>query len=277
MQIINNQIVDMPLSFVKNRHLVRVINEKYLSVLIDKIKTLGVKAYPLSVTPGGLLFGGNHRYEAFTRLGIERCWMHISQPVSLDKEAIELNVASDGSLPMTFVDYAELVWRRVGEGMTQASLAGEIGWSREKVKDYAALQKISPAVWDAIGATFRDISSVRENDVAPSNGAVALFTENLLRHITDLAADQQLELVRCLVRGKDGRGHNFTKRDFREQADKFKAYNSLVTVATERLKRETGVNEYSAKATEELSQVWSSLGLQSAHVQVQYWLANNTL
>jgi transcriptional regulator with XRE-family HTH domain len=39
------------------------------------------------------------------------------------------------ALPMTFVDYAELIWRKL-EDMTQQEVAGELGWSREGVKNY---------------------------------------------------------------------------------------------------------------------------------------------
>lgn len=83
-----------PLEFIQHIHAVRSLDEGYLTRLTEKIKALGVKpAYPLSVTPDGVLFGGCHRFEVFKRLGHTEAWMHIHQPDSLDREAIELNIA----------------------------------------------------------------------------------------------------------------------------------------------------------------------------------------
>jgi len=71
---------------------------------------------------------GRHRYEAFKAEGITECLMHISEPASLDREAIELNRASEDALPMTFVDYAEMVWRKQSVGATQKAIGDELGW-----------------------------------------------------------------------------------------------------------------------------------------------------
>ena len=114
---------------------------------------------------------------------------------------------------MTFVDYAELVWRRLASGETQQQVADSLGWSREAVKDYASLRKIAPEAWAAVGATVRDQGLVRQSATAPENGAVAPFTENLLRSVTQLRPEQQLELVKRLARGKCSKGRAYGKGD----------------------------------------------------------------
>ena len=107
-----------PLSFISSFHEVRPLSPAYVERLRQKVRAIGVKPYPLSVTPQGVLFGGRHRFEAFRAEGITECLMHISEPASLDREAIELNRASEDALPMSFVDYAEMVWRKQAAGAT---------------------------------------------------------------------------------------------------------------------------------------------------------------
>lgn len=89
-----SEIQELPLSFVRGHHLVRAINHGYVDQLAQTVKRLGVKAFPLAVTPDGILFDGHHRFAAFTQLGIKKCWMHVHQPDSIDREALELNKAS---------------------------------------------------------------------------------------------------------------------------------------------------------------------------------------
>jgi DNA modification methylase len=209
-----------PLTFVTGFHEVRPLNLIYVGLLQRKVQAIGVKPYPLSVTPAGVLFGGRHRYEAFKAEGVTECLMHISEPDSLDREAIELNRASEDALPMTFVDYAEMVWRKQAEGETQQAIAGELGWSREKVRDYATLSRIDPQAWTMVGATFQSEAVAREEDVAPTFGAAAPFTENLLRSVIALTPEQQVELVRDLASGR------INKNKFRSQAEAYRTRNA---------------------------------------------------
>lgn len=81
------------LGFVVGFHEVRPLNQAYMERLRVKVREIGMKPYPLSVTPEGILFGGRHRYEAFKAEGITECLMHIHQPDNLDRAAIELNIA----------------------------------------------------------------------------------------------------------------------------------------------------------------------------------------
>lgn len=239
----NVETVMKPLDFVTSFHEVRPLNLAYLERLRAKVRDIGPKPYPLSVTPDGILFGGRHRYEAFKAEGLTECLMHIHQPDNLDREAIELNKASEDALPMTFVDYAELVWNRLNDGQTQQAVADGIGWSREAVKDYAVLRKIGREAWVVVGASFSGSAPNEEIEEAPSNGATAPFTARILREILDLTADQQLELCKKLAKGKDGKGHKYGKKEFKADAEWFRALNTLKATAAERLSSIPGHDE----------------------------------
>jgi DNA modification methylase len=208
-----------PISFITSFHEVRPVNPAYVERIRAKVREIGVKPYPLSVTPAGVLFGGRHRYEAFKAEGISDCLMHISEPASLDREAIELNRASEDALPMTFVDYAELVWRRLAEGATQQAVADGLGWSREAVRNYAALGKVAPEAWKIVGTTIRERGSAPEDGAVPDAGTTVPITERLLRDILALRPAQQVELVTDLASGRINKGkfkalaENYAKRN----------------------------------------------------------------
>jgi DNA modification methylase len=207
-----------PLSFITAFHEVRPVNPAYVERIRAKVREIGVKPYPLSVTPAGVLFGGRHRYEAFKAEGIAECLMHISDPASLDREAIELNRASEDALPMTFVDYAELVWRRLAEGATQQAVADGLGWSRSAVADYASLRKLAPEAWSVVAASAR-VGLSQDDAAATTAVATATFTEGLLRSILALRPAQQVELVTDLASGRINKGkfkalaENYAKRN----------------------------------------------------------------
>ncbi len=211
-----------PLSFITAFHEVRPLNPAYVTRLRQKVRAIGVKPYPLSVTPAGVLFGGRHRYEAFSAEGVTECLMHISEPASLDREAIELNRASEDALPMSFVDYAEMVWRKLADGTTQQAIADELGWSKQKANDYANLKRIVQAAWEVVSATFRTLADVASADAADTKSAAADFTEGLLRCIVALTPAQQLELVQDLAAGR------INKNKFRSQADAYRARNAAI-------------------------------------------------
>lgn len=219
-----------PLTFVTGFHEVRPLNHDYLKRLRQKINEIGAKPYPLSVTPDGVLYGGRHRYEAFKALGITHALMHISAPANLDREAIELNKASEDALPMTFVDYAELVWKRLGEGQTQQVVADAIGWSRTAVANYAALKAIDSEAWKIVTASQENVTTA-EDDGVTVNVTSVTFTEGLLRNILDLTPDQQLDLCKQLAKGKDKKGHKFGKAEFKDIAGRYRARNAMLKAA----------------------------------------------
>src|SRR2546427_423488 len=116
-------------------------------------------------------------------------------------------------------------WRLCAE-YTQAQVGEALGWSRETVKDYIALDTLDKDAWTVISATFAPRAMDHDDDAAPDVGAGAPhenkesttrgakkchqrhilaalkvespFTENLLRHILDLTPAQQLELCTWL-------------------------------------------------------------------------------
>jgi DNA modification methylase len=210
-----------PLAFITAFHEVRPLNPAYVERLRQKVRAIGVKPYPLSVTPAGVLFGGRHRYEAFKAEGITECLMHISEPASLDREAIELNRASEDALPMSFFDYAEMVWRKHAAGATQQVIAEEMGWSREAVRNYAGLAKIDRRAWSVIGTAFQSGAAAQEEDAVPSVGTTVPFTEGLLRNILFLTAAQQLDLVQDLAAGR------INKNKFKTQAEAYRTRNAI--------------------------------------------------
>ena len=210
-----------PLAFITCFHEVRPLNPAYVERLRQKVRAIGVKPYPLSVTPAGVLFGGRHRYEAFKAEGITECLMHISEPVSLDREAIELNRASEDALPMTFVDYAEMVWRKQAAGATQQAIAEEMGWSRSAVADYAALRKIVPEAWGVVATSGRPEMSPSEGVATDVVATATSFSERLLREILQLTPDQQLDLVQDLAAGR------INKNKFKAQAEAYRTRNAI--------------------------------------------------
>jgi DNA modification methylase len=209
------------LEFVREFHEVRPVNATYVERIRAKVREIGVKPYPLSVTSEGVLFGGRHRYEAFRAEGITECLMHIHDPISLDREAIELNRASEDSLPMTFVDFAELVWRRSAEGEIQQSIADALGWSRGRVSQFAMLADIDTEAWCLVATASRSSVAPESGDAVAENATGVAFTEYLLRDITSLRGAQQLELVKDLAEGK------ITKRKFKSLADAYRTRNAI--------------------------------------------------
>ncbi len=209
-----------PLSFIRDRHKVRRINQSYVEHLADTMKQIGIKDFPLDVTPDGILFGGNHRYEAFLLLGITECWMRIYQPESLNREAVELNVATEEHLPSAFVDNAELVWWMIKQGQTQPQIAEEMGWNLDKVKRLSVLQKIVPEAWELVVPTFQTMGTSEDESAGTKLVPTGTFTERLLRDIVPLTADQQLELVTDLASNKIQK-NRFTKlaKDYRARND----------------------------------------------------------
>lgn len=77
-----------------------------------------------------------------------------------------------------------------------------MGWSREAVKNYKALNKIDAEAWAVIGTGFQNVVPDDEDEGVPSNGTgvpKSPFSENLLRNILDLAPSQQKQLCDLLA------------------------------------------------------------------------------
>lgn len=93
---------------------------------------------------------------------------------------------------MTFVDFAEFIWKQTG---TQQQTADVLGWSVSKVKQYSALDAISKDAWSLIVTTFETTEKSRSQSAVTEKVTSVTFNENMLRPIINLADCQQLELV----------------------------------------------------------------------------------
>ena len=157
--------------------------------------------------------------------------MHIKQPESLDREAIELNRASEDAKPMTFVDYAELIWRKLAaDGVTQQKAADELGWQLSKLKMYAGLKSVCSEAWDVVKVAINGEAATQvDEDDATNKVATATFTEGLLRNILDLDSSQQLSLCADLAKGEKKGG--ISKGKFKTLASAYRSRNEMKAVA----------------------------------------------
>lgn len=80
-------------------------------------------------------------------------------------------------------------------GQTQQAIAERLGWSREAVKNYSSLSKITSEAWSIVGTTIRGVGVVRTEGDVPLNGTTVPFTENLLRSILSLRPEQQIKAL----------------------------------------------------------------------------------
>ena len=155
-------LVMLPLSAITQRLPVRRLNAAGVQRLQQSMQRSGfLEQFPLVVVPLGngtyQLLDGNHCYEAASALGLASVPCLVKAPLS-ELECYTLawqsNHAAETIVPSTLVTYAEFVWERIKDGYTQTEIATMLGWSREKVKNYAALHQIEKEAWDLIGTTF---------------------------------------------------------------------------------------------------------------------------
>lgn len=234
----------VPIETITSRVQVRSVKPSGVERLKAKIGKMGfLPERPLLVVQkedGTLeLIDGNHRLEAVTHLGIGNVPVHVIKENLTDNEkkrrARQANEAAETVVPTTFVDDAELVWKEYqrGEGKPQSEIAGILGWSREKVRDYANLQNICHQAWRIVGATLEDFAPNDTETVAPESGATApKFTEGLLRSILHLRTPQQVELVSALANSQKSK---MTKGKFNELAKAYRARNDAKRYAMKRL------------------------------------------
>lgn len=217
----NGHFETKPLSFVTDFHRVRPLNESFVERLRESIREKGYKAQrPLCVTPDGVLWDGNHRFEALQTEGADAAPMYIFEPQSLDRAAFESNEADRDALPQTFVDYAETVWRKL-ENATQQEVADEMGWSRSKVAQFARMESLGTEVWSVVTSSVR--ASVLPGDCLVTDNVTSVtdFNERLLRDIVTLTSSQQRELVTELADG------TITKGKFKSRAKAYAHRNAL--------------------------------------------------
>ncbi len=228
----------IPIAQITGRVTVRRIKPGGVQRLKAKIEKLGyLPQYPLLVVKGKkgyTLVDGAHRLEAMKELGLKSVPVYVDETLAGDAEQLrrarQANEAAESVIPTTFVDDAELVWRELDMGRTQVELGEILGWTREKVKNYAALRKIESQAWQVIGTTFeKDVSITDEEDVPKNGTTVPTFTEGLLRSILDLTPDQQLTLATNLAEGK------VKKAQFKAMAQAYQARNEMKAFAQNEL------------------------------------------
>lgn len=83
--------------------------------------------------------------------------------------------------------------------MTQQQVADELGWSRDKVAKYAALENVSPKAWRLIVTDFANNVTTRLDDDVTTN--VTPVTENISPVAWDALAR---EIQNGVPSGSDG-------------------------------------------------------------------------
>lgn len=183
----------MPLSFVREVHSVRPLNEKHVERIKKSMDDVGVQPFPLRVTPEGILFAGAHRHAALKARGDAEALIHVEMPPSLDAAALADNAASEQALPMTFVDHAELIWRKVDAGQKLQDIGDELGWSKSQAGNYAALRQIDDDSWEVVSTTLRAIGDTQDDVGVSAASTTVDFTEGLLRELLPLTVSARLK------------------------------------------------------------------------------------
>lgn len=240
------EIKFIPATAIVSRVDARSLKNDGIERLRTKIERLGFQPdKPLRVYPvdgGYRLIDGNHRLEAAIKLAL-----NVIPALIVEKPADELaeiqqaresNEASETVVPTTFVDDAELVWK-LTESFTQEQAAKAMGgWSRAQVSQYAMLNKIDSEAWDIVATSFQNTVADDDDDAVAeiaTGVAKSVFSENLLRNILDLEPGQQVELCGYLAKGKDKKGHKYSKADFKNDAVWYRAFNILWNLAEKQL------------------------------------------
>lgn len=120
---------------------------------------------------------GNHRLQAAKALGLKEVPVLVSQD---DLYTIATSYNTDESVyaQMDVFDWCDIIQALKEQGLTQEQIAKRIGWSRERVKDYAAITT-------KLGAEFLKIARSIQEGRAPAEGANAPtfnFSEGWLRN-----------------------------------------------------------------------------------------------
>ncbi len=206
---------------------IRSIRQNVIKKLKGRISQGYNPARPLSVIRENghyLTADGNHRLQVLVDLGVEYVPCVIYDDVDPYPLAVKCNQDEETYAPMDLFDWLDIIGRLRDEGLTQAKIGERIGWSREAVKNYVT-------VLDNIGANILNSAKEYQTGRVPENGTnvpAFNFTEGLFRNILPLTGDQQLNLIKKLVKGKDQKGRKYVKADFKAEAATLKKYNILV-------------------------------------------------
>lgn len=258
--------MDIPLAQIASTLPTRALKAWGVERIAKNIKARGYGAdFPVIVCKNGKgyeLISGNHRLEAAKREGLTEIPAIVHEGLTEAQKyqiALASNANAADAIPETFVDHAELVWRLL-EGRTQQGVADLLGWKRGQVGKYSMLQGICRDAWsivaESVVPTFQKKGTTDDDDTGTENVPVGTrFSERLLRPLSQLHGHQQHQLVRDLAKGKDRRGHAYTKAKFNADIAGYQSLNAALEHAVERLCAviaEDDLNEYLGHAEKEI-------------------------
>jgi len=87
------------------------------------------------------------------------------------------------------VDLAETIWRLLGEKKTQQAVADDLGWTKQRVHQYANLAQIDTKAWQLVSTTVRDFGGQQADAAVDVRSTAVDFTEGLLRVLIPLSAE----------------------------------------------------------------------------------------
>ena len=155
--------------------MVRAIKQGGIDKFVSSLKDVGyLDTKPVIVNSKNEIIEGNHRVAACRALGIESVPVIIKNVTDEQAKQIAFreNAANEESIPMTFVDFAEFIWKQTG---TQQQTADVLGWSRGKVSQYDMLDNISKEAWAIIATTFEELGKLRAETVVAEKATSVAF------------------------------------------------------------------------------------------------------
>lgn len=230
----------LPLGVITDRLRVRRLQLSGVARLTQSIQRAGfLETFPLLVweKPDGTFqfLDGNHRYEAALALALPSVPCVIRRNLNEQERytlVVQANRAAETVIPSTLVTYAEFVWQQQAV-YNQQEIAEMLGWGRTQVANYAALQRIHPTAWEVIVTTMERSVTTTMEDAVTGDVTGVTFTENLLRAILGLTAEQQYELVQALAH--PDKQQRITKGKFQELAKAYQIRNTMSTFALQHL------------------------------------------
>jgi modification methylase len=230
----------LPLGAITERLPVRRLNVAGIQRLKESMQQSGfLEQFPLLALDLGhdtfQLLDGNHRLEVALELGLESVPCVVKVGLTEQERytlALRSNRATETMVPSTLVTYVEFIQART-EHYTQQQIAEMLGWSRDKVAKYIALNDLGAEAWEVIVTTFEKAVLLPAEHAVTADVTGVTFTENLLRSILGLTHAQQYELVLALVHPE--KEQRITKGKFQELAKAYQARNEMYALALQQL------------------------------------------
>jgi len=217
------------------------IKQRILADGFNPAKPLSVKAIFQDGKTKYLICDGNHRFKVCKELNIKKipCFVYDNH-VNEVKIAVRCNQDEDTYAPNDLFDFLSIIDNLRKQGKTQKEIAEELGWSREKVKDYSR-------VISHVGAEILDFAKKYQIGRAPQDGANAPtfnFTEGWFRDsgIYDLPPHRQMELLKWFIEEKKCKVNGKSK--IREYAQKLKEKEEWIQYVKENLLDKEKLNEF---------------------------------